>query len=230
MLVSRDDEGMNTSIPIEEVMGSIAEAGSFPPNSSNQADQGIHLCNPVHAGLQLLTDVLARIPGPHQARIQPTRASSRRNAADTTSSAAEAGPAVAVSSSAAAHRTASKQGGHASGAITKEELGRATWTLLHGIAAQYPDHPSRQQKKDVKQLVCSELRHGCCALHEILFRGCTIDANGLIFPENRILLPSYGCLNKSMRPCTTLNNSRRLESIASIILASTGECLRRWIL
>ncbi|KAF1858651.1 hypothetical protein Lal_00044684 [Lupinus albus] len=35
----------------------------------------------------------------------------------------------------------------------KEELGRATWTFLHTLAAQYPDNPTRQQKKDVKELV-----------------------------------------------------------------------------
>lgn len=52
--------------------------------------------------------------------------------------------------------------------VTKEDLGRATWTFLHTLAAQYPDDPTRQQKKDVKELVqilsrmypCSE-----CANH-----------------------------------------------------------------
>ncbi|KAL5706809.1 thiol oxidase [Ranunculus cassubicifolius] len=37
--------------------------------------------------------------------------------------------------------------------VTKEELGRATWTVLHTLAAQYPDCPTRQQKKDVKELM-----------------------------------------------------------------------------
>ncbi|XP_027355616.1 FAD-linked sulfhydryl oxidase ERV1 [Abrus precatorius] len=37
--------------------------------------------------------------------------------------------------------------------VSKEELGRATWTFLHTLAAQYPDNPTRQQKKDVKVLV-----------------------------------------------------------------------------
>nr|XP_010909084.1 FAD-linked sulfhydryl oxidase ERV1 isoform X1 [Elaeis guineensis] len=37
--------------------------------------------------------------------------------------------------------------------LTKEELGRSTWTLLHTIAAQFPDHPTRQQKHDVKELM-----------------------------------------------------------------------------
>ncbi|KAJ0982105.1 hypothetical protein J5N97_010360 [Dioscorea zingiberensis] len=37
--------------------------------------------------------------------------------------------------------------------LTKEELGRATWTLLHTIGAQFPDNPTRQQKRDVKELM-----------------------------------------------------------------------------
>lgn len=37
--------------------------------------------------------------------------------------------------------------------LTKEELGRGTWALLHTIAAQYPDEPTRQQKRDVKELM-----------------------------------------------------------------------------
>ncbi|RYR55243.1 hypothetical protein Ahy_A06g030493 [Arachis hypogaea] len=37
--------------------------------------------------------------------------------------------------------------------VSKEDLGRATWTFLHTLAAQYPDNPTRQQKKDVKDLV-----------------------------------------------------------------------------
>ena len=35
----------------------------------------------------------------------------------------------------------------------REELGRATWTLLHTLAAQFPDRPSRQQQKDARTLV-----------------------------------------------------------------------------
>eukprot|EP00249_Psilotum_nudum_P022225 c28422_g2_i1 orf=702-1481(-) len=41
----------------------------------------------------------------------------------------------------------------ASGAGSKEELGRATWTLLHTIAAQFPARPTRQQQCDVKELM-----------------------------------------------------------------------------
>ena len=133
-------------------MDSSAGAGPRPPTKSNR-ERGIHLCNPVHAGLQLLTDVLAHIPGPHQARIHPARHSGSSKTAVAEGSAGAAGPPLAVASSLVAPGTGSLQGSHALGALNKEELGRATWTLLHGIAAQYPEQPSRQQKKDVKQLV-----------------------------------------------------------------------------
>ncbi|XP_062022699.1 FAD-linked sulfhydryl oxidase ERV1 isoform X1 [Rosa rugosa] len=43
--------------------------------------------------------------------------------------------------------------GKSAGPVTKEGLGRATWTFLHTLAAQYPDNPTRQQKKDVKELM-----------------------------------------------------------------------------
>lgn len=44
----------------------------------------------------------------------------------------------------------------------REELGRATWTLLHTLAAQFPDRPSRQQQKDARSLV-SPSNHFCTA-------------------------------------------------------------------
>jgi FAD-linked sulfhydryl oxidase len=37
--------------------------------------------------------------------------------------------------------------------VSKEELGRATWTLLHTLAAQFPEKPTKQQKRDVKELM-----------------------------------------------------------------------------
>ncbi|KAL8060708.1 hypothetical protein ABFX02_02G042500 [Erythranthe guttata] len=43
--------------------------------------------------------------------------------------------------------------GKSSSPTTKEDLGRATWTFLHTLAAQYPDKPTRQQKRDVKELM-----------------------------------------------------------------------------
>lgn len=34
----------------------------------------------------------------------------------------------------------------------KEELGRATWTLLHGISRFYPQHPTDREKEAVRLL------------------------------------------------------------------------------
>jgi len=41
----------------------------------------------------------------------------------------------------------------AGGGISKEELGRGTWTFLHTLAAQWPQQPTRQQQKDLTSLV-----------------------------------------------------------------------------
>lgn len=48
---------------------------------------------------------------------------------------------------------ASAAGGGSGGVVSKEEVGRATWTFLHTLAAQYPEKPSRQQRRDAKNLV-----------------------------------------------------------------------------
>lgn len=37
--------------------------------------------------------------------------------------------------------------------VTKEELGRSTWTFLHTLAAQFPQKPSKQQQRDAKELM-----------------------------------------------------------------------------
>ena len=39
------------------------------------------------------------------------------------------------------------------GPVDKDDLGRATWTFLHVLAAQMPDHPTKSQQKDVHTLV-----------------------------------------------------------------------------
>lgn len=44
-------------------------------------------------------------------------------------------------------------GGAAGGGVTREELGRATWTLLHATAAQFPERPTRRQQRDARQMV-----------------------------------------------------------------------------
>eukprot|EP00271_Cylindrocystis_brebissonii_P005004 TRINITY_DN16958_c0_g1_i1.p1 TRINITY_DN16958_c0_g1~~TRINITY_DN16958_c0_g1_i1.p1 ORF type:complete len:282 (+),score=13.71 TRINITY_DN16958_c0_g1_i1:114-959(+) len=59
-------------------------------------------------------------------------------------------------------------GGDGEGPPTREALGRATWTFLHTLAAQYPDHPTRQQQRDVKELMTLMTRiYPCreCAEH-----------------------------------------------------------------
>jgi len=51
---------------------------------------------------------------------------------------------------------------------TKEEVGRATWTLLHTLAAQYPEHPTSRQKRDARNLIDIMTRMypcGECAEH-----------------------------------------------------------------
>ncbi|ODV62972.1 flavin-linked sulfhydryl oxidase ASCRUDRAFT_22568, partial [Ascoidea rubescens DSM 1968] len=35
----------------------------------------------------------------------------------------------------------------------RQELGRATWTLLHNILARYPDNPSSQEKETLNQFL-----------------------------------------------------------------------------
>lgn len=34
-----------------------------------------------------------------------------------------------------------------------EKLGRSSWTLLHSIAANYPEHPSNKEQSDLKQFL-----------------------------------------------------------------------------
>ena len=38
------------------------------------------------------------------------------------------------------------------GPVTRERLGRATWTLLHTLSSEYPDAPSRQLRSDARSL------------------------------------------------------------------------------
>lgn len=40
-----------------------------------------------------------------------------------------------------------------SSAVTRDDIGRATWLVLHTIAAQYPEKPTRQQKRDAKNFM-----------------------------------------------------------------------------
>eukprot|EP00195_Chlamydomonas_chlamydogama_P010288 CAMPEP_0202892894 /NCGR_PEP_ID=MMETSP1392-20130828/2573_1 /ASSEMBLY_ACC=CAM_ASM_000868 /TAXON_ID=225041 /ORGANISM="Chlamydomonas chlamydogama, Strain SAG 11-48b" /LENGTH=245 /DNA_ID=CAMNT_0049577027 /DNA_START=392 /DNA_END=1130 /DNA_ORIENTATION=- len=76
----------------------------------------------------------------------------------------------------------------ARGATSKEDLGRATWTLLHTLAAQLPDQPSRQQQQDVKALINILTRIypcGDCAKHfkEIVRRDPPVVRSGPKFQQ-----------------------------------------------
>ena len=53
-----------------------------------------------------------------------------------------------AAASAAAAATASTNG-----FVSREELGRATWLLLHTIAAEYPDEPTRAQRRDAREFL-----------------------------------------------------------------------------
>lgn len=75
--------------------------------------------------------------------------------------AAAALPVASLSQAAAAAPEAWSGGaGSAAGssAVTREEVGRATWTFLHTLAAQYPEKPTRQQRRDAKNLVRAAVR------------------------------------------------------------------------
>jgi hypothetical protein len=51
------------------------------------------------------------------------------------------------------------------GAVTREELGRCTWTLLHTLAAQYAEQPTKQQQRDARELVRAGARGRGAASH-----------------------------------------------------------------
>ncbi|PSC75506.1 FAD-linked sulfhydryl oxidase ERV1 [Micractinium conductrix] len=83
-------------------------------------------------------------------------------------------PVASLSSAAAAPTSepSSWSGGSAGAAssstASREEVGRATWTFLHTLAAQYPEHPTRQQKRDARNLIDILTRMypcGECAAH-----------------------------------------------------------------
>ncbi|KAM7263565.1 hypothetical protein ACFE04_001248 [Oxalis oulophora] len=114
--------------------------------------------------------------------------------------------------------------------IAKEELGRATWTFLHTLAAQYPDKPTRQQKKDVKELMAilsrmypckdcadhfkdvlranpvqagshSEFSQWMCHVHNVVNRSL----GKVIFPCERVDA-RWGKLECEQRACDLLGN------------------------
>ena len=52
--------------------------------------------------------------------------------------------------------------------ISKEELGRSTWTLLHKMCTKYPDNPSRNEKDEMIHFISTLYRlYPCeeCSFH-----------------------------------------------------------------
>lgn len=97
---------------------------------------------------------------------------------------------------------------HGSNLTSKEDLGRATWTFLHTLAAQFPEHPTRQQQRDARQLIDSLTRiYPCadCAKHfqELVRRDPPIVSNGRDFAvwmcrthnavNRRLGKPAFNC-------------------------------------
>jgi hypothetical protein len=65
-------------------------------------------------------------------------------------------------------RATPARGNQSSSVTNKAELGRATWVLLHTLAAQYPARPTKHQRADVKTFITSLAKVypcGECAQH-----------------------------------------------------------------
>ncbi|GIL83190.1 hypothetical protein Vretimale_11420 [Volvox reticuliferus] len=92
-------------------------------------------------------------------------------------------PAMLPSLSSASANTATAV---AAAAAAKAEVGRATWTLLHTLAAQFPDRPTRRQQRDARTLVdCLTRIYPCgdCARHfaELVRRDPPVVSSGTAF-------------------------------------------------
>jgi FAD-linked sulfhydryl oxidase len=116
-------------------------------------------------GMQRFADGIAR-PGPPGSPLQASVTLAATPAAATAihqrrtdSSSMQRHPDVAALNVSSSN---SKQQ-HGSKPTSKEDLGRATWTFLHTLAAQFPEHPTRQQQRDARQLIDSLTRIYPCA-------------------------------------------------------------------
>ncbi|GLC48234.1 hypothetical protein PLESTB_000073600 [Pleodorina starrii] len=96
----------------------------------------------------------------------------------------------------------------AAAAAAKAEVGRATWTLLHMLAAQFPERPTRQQQRDARALVdCLTRIYPCgdCARHfaELVRLDPPVVSSGTAFRRwlcrthnhvnSRLGKPSFNC-------------------------------------
>lgn len=94
--------------------------------------------------------------------------------------------------------------------MSREELGRATWALLHTLAAQWPQQPTRQQQKDVESLVggaCMHtLTHACADMIQVELGKCFVNMSRAHFvhPAGRYVdahLPVCGVCGALPRDC-----------------------------
>lgn len=97
------------------------------------------------------------LPPPQPAAPPPAAAAQRlkqRGKRVATASVTAGSTALSVSgASSGGGATAATAASAEAAASRRAELGRSTWTLLHMLAAQLPDRPSKQQQKDVRGLV-----------------------------------------------------------------------------
>lgn len=126
-----------------------------------------HHCDHLAQSLtQLRNAVVSRLPGQQQKQPHASTNTSAAltffnpNLADTELSKHSKSTKTATTASGSAAAMAA--------GITKEDIGRATWLFLHTLAAQYPEQPTRQQRKDAKTLIDVLTRMypcGECARH-----------------------------------------------------------------
>ncbi|KMZ57854.1 FAD-linked sulfhydryl oxidase ERV1 [Zostera marina] len=92
--------------------------------------------------------------------------------------------------------------------LTKELVGRATWTFLHAVAAQFPDKPTKQQRRDVKELMAIVSRLYPCKECSDHFKG--ILKSNPVQAESQAELSNWLChihnvvnrsLGKKIFPC-----------------------------
>ena len=122
--------------------------------------------NPVQAALQSAGSWFNSLPKPQVhlpwqrdgGRSQENRLNSATSSFESTSSPTGRSSVSGHEASTVSYRAESSSDGASQqnlqvGPVDKDGLGRATWTFLHVLAAQYPDRPTKSQQKDVRNLV-----------------------------------------------------------------------------
>ena len=134
-------------------------ASSAQPDANNPLEA---LSSAARGAVEALATALARLPLPvalGMPRRQKTSSPSSSTAAAAAAGRAAAAPTLRASSSSPTFPGARSAAAAAAAAsfhrVSKEELGRATWTLLHSVAAALPETPTRPQRRAFCQLVHS---------------------------------------------------------------------------